>query len=247
MRALTAIAALVVIAAAAGPAHAFKDAREFDDPAWVGGADGRTFTGVRRERGYSCAVCHVPAADPPVFVVRSEPAALLAEGEYEPGRRYVLSVELYRERVPAIPDADVTTTRGNSFDAEVVQADNEAAGTLDACAVRAAEGCAASETVKTIRDGRAVHGIAAQPDPADPIIFDERRTWSFAWTAPAAGSGDLALALAGVDGNSDGTNEGDAVAVARLPLRESAPNAGAAGWLVGLLPALAARRSRRRS
>src|SRR5262245_32105521 len=133
MRAVASLATLACVVGAASPALAFRDAREFDDPAWVGGGDGRTFTGVRRERGYSCAVCHVPAADPPGYVVRSDPADLIVEGRYEPGRRYVVTVEMFRESVPPIPDVDESSGHGHSFNAEIVDAAEEPVGALDPC------------------------------------------------------------------------------------------------------------------
>lgn len=225
-----------------GRADAFKEAREFDDPAWVGGGDGRTFTGVRRERGYSCAICHVPVADPPGFVIRSDPPELVSEGRYQPGRRYLLWVEMFREQVPAIAEVDSGSKRGHSFNAEIVDAVDEPAGTLDACPTRTEGACVAPVTVDPFREGRAVHGMLTVPDPVTETR--ELRAWSFAWTAPGPGAGDLALSLAGVDGDSDGTSEGDAVARTRLELREAAPRASFAPFLLGLLPALALRRRR---
>ena len=224
-------------------AHAFREAREFDDPAWVGGGDGRTFTGVRRERGYNCAICHVPAADPPGFVVRSDPSELVSEGRYEPGRRYLLSVEMFREQVPTIAGADVGSARGHSFNAEIVDGGEEAAGTLDACPTREAGACVGPASVDPFRDGRAVHGMPTVPDAATGTRR-ELRAWSFAWTAPGPGAGDLTLSLAGVDGDSDGTHQGDAVVRARIELREAGPRASFAPFLLGLLPALALRRRR---
>lgn len=246
MWAVARAAALVALVALAAPrpAYAFRQAREFDDAAWVGGADGRSFTGLRRERGYTCAICHVPVADPPGFVVRSEPPELVAEGRYEPGRRYVVSVEMFRERVPSIPSPDLASVRGHSFNAEVVDPNDVAAGTLDACPTRDGDTCVAGTSVETFLGGAAVHGMPALPDPEAPSTRRELRAWSFAWTAPAAGTGDLALALAGVDGDSDGTHQGDAVVRTRIELRESSARASFLPVFLALLPALARRRRR---
>ncbi len=245
-----AVLPLVVLLLAPRAADAFSTAGYYRGNAWSGGGDDRPFTGARRWRGYGCPICHVPAADPPRFVLDSDPPSLAREGVYTPEQRYLITVAFFPETLPTPLDADPAIPAGNGFAAEIAGASgDEPAGDLSPCVTGihcpgsvdrcdpdlCGEGLPASTpAVQTLADGTAV-----------VVEASGATSWQFAWTAPPRGAGELTLHVAAVDGNSDRDPTGDAVAVARISLQEGAGAAEASAWVLCLAPAALRWRRRR--
>lgn len=242
---------LVSLVSAPRAAGAFLSPREYDAASWVGGGDGRAFTGSPRWRGYGCQVCHVPAWSPPLVVVESDPPELFTRRTYTPGARYVVTVSLLEILPPSGP-IDPLVPQGNGLGADFVGAAGEPAGTISPClegiTCRGPEDITDSCDPDLCDEGefastpvlQRVGDLGAVVSPAAEI--DE---WSFAWTAPDEGAGDVALHIAVVDGNSDRDMTGDAMAISKIELAEGGGGASASAFIVGLAPALVRFRRRR--
>lgn len=118
MRAAIVAAALLV----AAPAAAFHEVGSFERTANTGGGAGYYFTGSSRSKGYDCGICHTGAAGRIAIELQSNPPEL-AQGSYEPGVVYSLTVRLHGEHRGL-----ASAFNPNTFTAEVVGDDGAALG-----------------------------------------------------------------------------------------------------------------------
>ena len=185
-----------------GGAAAFHPGSDFDKSPGAGGGGGIFYTGVPRERGWTCAACHV---DAPGTIRLGFTGSLVTDGRYTPGRAYPITIELLGEHAGlGSPKANYNTMAI----APVDRAGNFAGGFSGYAPEDFYDGGAA-----LISAGKKV-GVTS---------------WTFTWTAPAAASGTVTLYLCIVDGN--GANSpvgvtltdpfGDDVVCGSLPLAES--------------------------
>ncbi len=196
---LAAFLCVLLIPSAQG--HAFHSAMLFPDDASVGGGGGLLYNGSPRTKGYTCATCHLDPPGVARLVATSTPAPLLAEGVYEPGGDYKISVQLQHESRGLTAKVNY-----NTFNIEVLDvADKPVGGFADFVA-----GGMVSTVDKSALFSRARADISATQ-------------WSFHWQAPATGSGRLTFYLAGVDGDGAGAADqaltdplGDDVMVLRV-------------------------------
>jgi hypothetical protein len=175
----------------------FHTPASFDSNATDGGGNRMYFDGSPRHKGYDCTVCHTGAEHVITATLDGAPA-----GGYTPGQTYALTATLGGEHL-----GGGTANNQNGFVAEVVD------------------------------DAGAIAGTFAQPNDAKTALVDDNhvvtgegegvKSWTFAWTAPVAGTGALTLYLGMVDGNGAGiagtpTTDpgGDDVATLRLRLCE---------------------------
>lgn len=159
-------------------AWAYHTGATFNGPPGAGGGGGLFYTGAPRERGWTCAACHV---DPPVevqVVVRIEPGALLVDRVYVPGQSYDLTVTLENEQLGLMS----ARSNFNGMAMTVMDEGGAVAGDFS--------GFAAEDFY--VR-GRSIIASSGTTVGA--------REWSFRWTAPEAGRGDITLYLGVVDGN----------------------------------------------
>lgn len=169
---------IVAVMLASGTAFAFHTPSVFEDSVAEGGGHRVYFTGSQRQKGYDCGACHVDAARTIRTAVEFSPAVA---GAYEPGRTYAITVTLVGEH-----RGFGAASNQNSFLAEVVDDSGAPAGVMAA---------PDQDVARLIDDGFVVGGVSTGGGAT---------TWSFAWTAPAAGAGPVAMYVAIVDG--DGAN-----------------------------------------
>jgi hypothetical protein len=234
-------------------ARAFNDATQFfvgaTPHAATFGASGEGvyFTGAPRFSSLTCASCHTDGPGQVKLKLGADPPDLFTRG-YDPGRTYVLEVELIGETKGLAYIGDTCTEpplRGqnftyhqcnnNGFGLEVDTADGTPLalpGTLCAEAPLANGMCPpanqADEVVIAPDGDAAFHGRAHDPSARQVVSRNDPRTWHLWWTAPAQGSGPLTIYVAGVDGNggagmpeNDQDPYGDDTIQASFPIAEA--------------------------
>jgi hypothetical protein len=157
-------------------AAAFHAGNVFDKPPGAGGGGGVFYAGAPRERGWSCAACHLGAEGAIKISLTADPPDLLQSLRYEPGRKYALRATMIGEHLGA------GAANFNSIVVVIVGADGTPSGEIS--------GYAADE----IYNGGATTIASAGQKPGETA-------WSFTWTAPAEGAGAATVHIAAVDGN----------------------------------------------
>ncbi len=180
MRRVVGIACALVVWMLASPANAFQDAASFLRPVHLGGASRILHTGSARFRGYDCTMCHQAGPGRMTLEVTSDPPHLLAEGRYEPGASYTLTITMLDEHL-AVGDED----NQNMFVAEMVDDDARPQGSFEEIALSTLQRSDGDVNI----DG-AVFGAT------------NLTRWDMIWTAPSVGSGRLAFHVAAVDGDA---------------------------------------------
>jgi hypothetical protein len=195
------VLAIALVAVSAAPALAFHPAPSFDESANEGGGGGMHFTGAPRGRGYDCSICHVDSAAMIEARIELEPAA---DGAFQPGQTYQVAVRLVGEH-----RGFGAAGNQNSFLAEFVDDTGAHAGTV----------ANLGERIRMVGDGNVIGG--------EPLAGNR---WTFAWQAPAAGTGAVTLHLGMVDGDGAGVAETpatdpnrDDVAIVAVRLCEGGP------------------------
>lgn len=230
-------------------ARAFHAADTFSVPAPQGGGGFIYYTGSPRFRRWDCSACHIDAPGQMYFTIVSEPAALLTEQTYDPEQIYDITVSMVGETKGLDSNANY-----NTFALEIID-----------------------QQLEPVRGFFGFDENLMRTSPAGDIIFArgqkniEVTSWTFRWSAPAAGLGYVDMHLAGVDGNGadsvqleQGDPLGDDVFVGALrfaergspapPIEVPTPTAAGCrdlpvqdGLLVLLLPAFVIAGLRRRS
>jgi hypothetical protein len=159
-------------------AWAYHTGATFDRQPGAGGGGGLFYTGAPRERGWTCEACHVDPPVPVQVVVRIEPGALLVDRVYVPGQSYDLTVTLENEQLGRM----AARSNFNGMAMTVMDESGAVAGDFS--------GFAAEDFY--------VRGRSIIASSGTTVGVTE---WSFRWTAPEAGRGDITLYLGVVDGN----------------------------------------------
>lgn len=161
-----------------GRAFAFHVGSTFDAVPGKGGAGGIFYTGAPTERGYTCAACHLSPEGKIRAGLSTTPPGLFENRRYTAGQAYVVTVRLLNEH------RGLSSARSNfnGFAAVFLDGKKQHAGRVSGFApdeYYAAGSALIASAGKTV-------GTA---------------TWSFTWTAPAAGAGPISLYIGMVDGN----------------------------------------------
>lgn len=163
--------------AVAGVAHAWHTGSTFENAPGAGGGGGFYYTASPRERGWNCTACHIDRGGPIDVTVQSNPATLFEDG-YEPLTDYEITVTLTEKFGLA-----TGLSNHNGMALTVVEAGTKTpAGELG--------GYVAGEFF-----ARGDNIIATTGQTAG------QTQWTFVWTAPEAGTGDVGFYLGVVDGN----------------------------------------------
>jgi hypothetical protein len=159
-------------------AWAYHTGATFDRQPGAGGGGGLFYTGAPRERGWTCEACHVDPPVPVQVVVRIEPGELLVDRIYVPGQTYDVTVTLENEQLGRM----AARSNFNGMALTVMDESGAVAGDFS--------GFAAEDFY--------VRGRSIIASSGTTVGVTE---WSFRWTAPEAGRGDITLYLGVVDGN----------------------------------------------
>jgi hypothetical protein len=124
-RALALAIALVSLALGATHARAWHTGRTYADPPGAGGGGGYFYTGSPRERGWTCATCHVDAPRE-LRVTISSPEGLFSSRSYVPGTTYSVTVRMNEELL----GLGATRSNFNSMVLTVLDDAGDPAGTL---------------------------------------------------------------------------------------------------------------------
>jgi hypothetical protein len=256
MRWMAFMGAALLAGSAAGTARAWDGHTLWYDSASGAnpGGGGIIGTGGVTDYNITCAHCHTDAMSQIDVQLAFTPPLEDVGGEavYAPGQTYQVAVTLVGEYL-GTSGCEMYMARTNNFAATVEDVSGKVAGVLASDSGQSSTNCPQDSpgpgagTTLMYRDCHAVFSNGAE----------DRTSWAFSWTAPAAGSGQLTLYYGAVDGNCDMTSKGDDVKVGTLKLGEAmaarAPGRGAPAGrlaLLGLVPlglgaALLRRRSRR--
>ncbi|MGE0791402.1 MAG: choice-of-anchor V domain-containing protein [Sandaracinaceae bacterium] len=180
--------ATVILLGLAAPAtaSAYHVGATFRDEPGVGGGGQIFYTGSPTEHGWTCAACHIDA--PELLEVRFlDDSDLLETGTYVPGQRYQIRLTMmYEDQAGELQPGErlgVSSVRSNfNGMAASVRADDVAS---DAGSINAGMGY--------LLYGR---GVIASDSTQNAVT-----EWTFAWTAPPAGSGAITFYMGVVDGN----------------------------------------------
>ena len=162
----------------AGPAWAFHVGSTFDSLPGKGGAGGTFYTGAPTEHGYTCAACHLNAEGKIRVGLSTAPTGLFEGRRYVPGQAYVITVKLLNEH----RGLSAARSNFNGFTVVFLDGKNQHAGRIS--------GYASDEYYGS---GNALLASAGKTVGTS--------TWSFTWTAPAAGTGSVTIYIGMVDGN----------------------------------------------
>jgi hypothetical protein len=188
----------------AGRARAYHTGSLFGAAPGAGGAGGYFYTGSPRERGWTCASCHV---DPPgeLRVGLTSAEGLFADARYTPGAAYSVTVRIENERL----GLGASRSNFNGMALTVLDGAGNPAGTLGGY-----------DASRFFARGTSILASSS-------TVVGETE-WTFTWTAPAVGTGAVVFYLGVVDGDGAGSGPtetltdpfGDDVAVGRVVLAE---------------------------
>jgi hypothetical protein len=219
------------------------------------GAGGLIGTGGAKDRGITCAHCHTQSQGLISVKVDFTPALPTVGGQttYSPGQQYQVSVKLLGEHL-GLSGCGQYTANVNNFAAAFEDGTGKPTGVLGSDSGQSSASCPAA-LPKPINGTTVLwgdcHAITSAGKP-------DQTSWSFTWTAPAAGTGPVRLHYGAVDGNCDMMSMNDDVRAGSMTLGEASaaltPPPAREGrvrlaLLLGLVPvglALARRRRRRR-
>ena len=183
------------------------------------GAEGLYGTGGQQDKGIKCSHCHIDAAGEIDVSLTVTPPFGQMQGEdaYVPGASYTITVNLLGEHLSvgqmnnknlmALAIEDASGQRAGRFISDAGQDSN-------ACPVNDPYAGVQSPPGATTFMYGDCHGVLALDHP-------QRTSWTFDWTAPAAGAGDLTVFVGAVDGDTSGNSSLDDDVIERaIPLRE---------------------------
>ncbi len=250
----TAAAAALLSLLAPTPAHAW-DGPELWFASAAGknpGGAGIVGTGGALDHNVTCANCHMKAESkidlaldftPPLPSVGGQPT-------YTPGQKYQVAVKLVGEHL-GINGCGQYLSHVNNFAATVENASGKLAGVLGSDSGQSSSACP-KDLPKPINGTTVLYGDCHAVISSGA---ENMTTWSFAWTAPVAGSGGLTLYYGAVDGDCDMMSMNDDVKMGTIKLGEATASLAApkgeggsrtAMLTLGLLPLGLAARLRRR-
>lgn len=204
MRALALFLVLVPLGLGVATARAWHSGPTYGAPAGAGGGGGLFYTGSPRDRGWTCATCHVDAPRE-LRVSISSPEGLFETRRYTPGATYAVTIRIENERL----GLGATRSNFNSMVVTVMDGAGNLAGTIGGF-----------DAARFVTRGNAILASSS-------TVVGETE-WTFTWTAPAAGTGRTAFYVAVVDGDGAGSGGaetltdpfGDDLALGRLELDE---------------------------
>jgi hypothetical protein len=183
--------------------------------------------GSTRDFGITCNHCHINDKNQQGhidFIITPSPAWSKVNNldAYKPGQLYAMTVTMAKAGQTTPGDnlgAAGNNNNINGFTLTVEDAGGNPKGTLRGDAVPnacppnapAPDATVPGKTTYTYNDCRTIVSLD-QPQ----VILQ----WSFTWMAPAAGTGDLTVYYAAVDGDGKKTSYGDDVKVGNLKLKE---------------------------
>lgn len=191
-------------------AHAFHSGAQFDDLPGKGGGGGVFYTGAASDKGWTCTACHIGSQGQISIGLAAVPSALFQSGAYTPGQAYKLTVSLRGEHL----GQSSGRSNFNGFALTVRDAQSRVVGSISGYAPEDFYQANAA----TIATAGKVVGTTS---------------WTFTYTAPAAGTGAITFYLAMVDGNGANSSAnatltdpfGDDVAVGQVTLKDSSVSA----------------------
>jgi hypothetical protein len=177
------------------------------------GGGGLLATGGLRDYNVTCANCHIKAQgliDVTLTFDGAPPPAA-----YTPGHTYQMVGTLVGEHLGLSGCGQYTPNNNNNFTARAEDASGNLAGALSADYGSTAS-CPSGPPPQTFGGGTMTFGDCHAVLTTGPSLT----SWSFQWTAPAAGTGGVTFYFAAVDGNCMMDSLGDDVKVANLTLGE---------------------------
>lgn len=204
---LQSVIALVVLAVlgVARDAAAFHVGSLFSDPPGKGGGGGIYYTGAPADKGWDCAACHIGAERRVKVLLSTMPQSLLTSLSYTPGQAYTMTLSLGGES----KGQSSARSNYNGFVLSIFDKSGKPAGKIS--------GFAPEEIY-----------AAANTTIGSAGLKVNTSSWTFTWTAPAAGTGEVTLYVAMVDGNGADSPPnvtltdpfGDDVATGKLVFRD---------------------------
>jgi len=197
---------LVFSLASPGAAAAYHVGSTFDKAPGAGGGGGIFYAGAKLERGWDCAMCHIEPEGKIKVRLNVDPPALFDGFQYTPGETYTFTATLEGEHLgKASPLSNY-----NGLVVELVDGRGFQAGSLG--------GFAAEDFYSGFP--ATIASAGTKPNVTQ---------WTFAWTAPAVGTGKVSMHVAAVDGNGADSGPGatltdpfhDDVFVATIEVSES--------------------------
>jgi len=163
-----------VAAVVGGSASAFHPGSDFDKSPGAGGGGGIFYAGVPREKGWTCAACHI---DAPGKIKLSMVSSLVTDRRYSPGQAYPITVQLVGEHAGlGSPQSNY-----NTMAVAAVLGDGSVGGRFSGYAPEDFY----DGTTTLVSAGKKV-GVTS---------------WTFTWNAPSAMLGPVTIYLCVVDGN----------------------------------------------
>jgi hypothetical protein len=219
----TILCAMAAVVAVPATAYAWDGPTLWYDPADGAspGGGGILGTGGAHDHGITCGDCHV---DRPTEVFTVDFAYTPGMGSagldlvYAPGQRYRIDVRLTGAMLGVPCDRPDVNGFAATFETDA----GAPAGILESDVGQSAANCPPTWTIPQDTGTTGVYGDCA-------AVFANRRdttTWTFYWTAPAAGA--VKLSFGGVDGDCSGMSMGDAVVAGSRVLRPPGAVAAAA-------------------
>jgi hypothetical protein len=216
----------------ASPAHAWDSQKFWYAPAHGAdpGGGGILGTGSQADYGIQCLHCHIEPEENIDLTFTPTPA-FENDGDvvyYEPGTEYEFTVNLLGEYL-GLDECPEGGFNYNFFVATFEDAAGNPIGTL------ASDG-------GQVRGGNCPEDPPARSEdaPGTTIMYSDCRAviardllpigttqWSFSWTAPPAGTGDVTLFGGGVDSNCDMFSMNDDVKMVKLTLSDGSERAQA--------------------
>jgi hypothetical protein len=212
MRTRLLIVLVLLSAAWSGAAKAFPFSKFMHMPAAGeaginrAGSAGIYGTGGKQDHGIKCSSCHIKGKGQIDVSIVPSPAWQDVGGQegYKPGQKYDITINLLNEHLHSTANDD-----NNGFGFTIEDAAGKLSGVLQSSSGQTSSSCPATDPFPT--NGNTAgqnsvmygdcHGIMHLPHPAASVPFTK---WTFTWTAPAAGKGDLTMFVGVVDGDTGG-------------------------------------------
>lgn len=211
----------VVCLAVVAPAHAWDGFKMFEEPTTgpTSGGGGIWGTGGKRDKGVTCASCHVKAQGKIYATVEFFPLLMQVgpQSLYKPGQRYQVTVTLKNQWLGRnFQTCPPFVSSMNGFAANFETATGLKAGRLESDSGQDSNMCSAAipdqQTGSTVTFG-ACNVIAGSNT-------EDQYYWTFKWTAPGPGAGTITMFYGVVDGNCDMKSTGDDVKMSSVVMAQ---------------------------
>jgi hypothetical protein len=239
MRALVLVSVLFVVTACTRGAFAWDGAQYWFHAADADpGAGGILGMGGARDYTITCANCHVKGAGQIGLTLTLDGAPPPAM--YRPGHTYQVTAAITGEHLFCMDPSMNATGNHNEIGFTAEDDSGNVAGGFGADYGSSASCPQAPPDNQTFTGTTLTYGDCHGVNTTGGNVT----SWSFSWTAPAAGSGRVTLYYVGVDGNCMMDSFNDDVKVANVKmgegtaaLRPRTPSNNALAW-IGMIPAV---------